>query len=40
MIESSCPKFLWQSASDYASDSRNDGLTKRHESLSPTEQAT
>jgi hypothetical protein len=40
MIESACPKFLWQTASDYASDSRNDGLTKRHESLSPTEQAT
>ena len=40
MIDSACPDFLWESALDYANDGRNDSLTNRHPSLTPSEQAT
>ena len=40
MIDSACPYFLFESAVNYACDARNDNLTNRHPTLSPTEQYT
>lgn len=37
MIESECPFFLKENALNYACDARNDNITSRHRSLSPTE---
>lgn len=37
MIESECPSFLKENALNYACDARNDNITNRHKSLSPTE---
>ena len=37
MIESGCPKYLFESAIDYAFDARNDNITNRNSSASPTQ---
>ena len=37
MIESGCPKYLFESAIDYACDARNDNITNRNSSASPTQ---
>ena len=40
MLHSACPPSLWEHAMEYACDARNDRLTSRHPSITPTELST